>query len=103
MSVAHHSEVVQHHSEVVLDLSSEMNRAGMELETEEERLREMKYQNYKARVMSSTSRLSRHQLTFVRDYEYEMTRIARKRMKILAETIKGYEERLKTMKLHFAH
>ena len=40
-----------HHSEAVMDLSSEMNRAGMELETEEERLREMKYQNYKARVM----------------------------------------------------
>ena len=60
----------------------------MELETEEERLREMRYQNYKARDMSSTSRLSRHQLTFVRDYEYEMSRIARERMKLSAETIR---------------
>ena len=92
-----------HHSEAVIDLSSKMNRVGMESETKEERLREMKYQNYKARVMSSTSRLSRHQLTFVRDYEYEISRIARERIKLLAETIKGYEERLKTMKLHFAH
>ena len=88
-----------HHSEAVIDLPSEMNRVGMESETKEERLREMKYQNYKARVMSSIFRLSRH----VRDYEYEISRIARERIKLLAETIKGYEERLKTMKLHFAH
>ena len=40
-----------HHSEAVIDLSSKMNRVGMESETKEERLREMKYQNYKARVM----------------------------------------------------
>ena len=88
-----------HHSEAVIDLSSKMNRVGMESETKEERLREMKYQNYKARVMSSIFRLSRH----IRDYEYEISRIARERIKLLAETIKGYEERLKTMKLHFAH
>ena len=84
-----------------MDLSSEMNRA--ELETEEKRLREMRYQNYKARVMSSISRLSRHQLTFVRDYEYENSHIARESMQLSAKTIKGYEERFKAMKLHFAH
>ena len=34
-----------------------------------------------------------------------MSRIARERMKLLAETIKGYihEERLEMIKLHFVH
>ena len=35
-----------HPSEAVIDLSSELNIAGMEMETEYGRLREMKYQNY---------------------------------------------------------